>query len=376
MSARAALIILGALFISACSNPSFFTPPKMESSRPILDPVWQTKLHWHEFLQYKPQEFAIPTLSKDGEKILIGTSHGDFFALSARNGDVLWQFKAKGPINSRAKVTKKHVFFGSSGGLLYKLSISTGKKIWSYTTKGEILSTPGIAAGRVAFTNSEGTIFVLDEVTGKYLWSFSRGRPDRFSAEGQSSPIIVNNVVYVGFDDGHFSALNLDDGSEIWGRNLGNETKLVHDVDGIPVVDNGQVFASSYSGGVYAMKAKDGEILWHYEVEGAGSCAVEVDYLYVTTSNREIHCLNRRNGHLVWRFRFAISENIILADPNTYNKYLFVSDFQGLAILDRFGGSIKEKYPLSFGLSAGLAIYGDRLFVLGNSGDVFAFDIR
>ena len=74
----------------------------------------------------------------------------------------------------------------------------------------------------------------------------------------ESSPAVVNGVVYVGSGDGNVYALNAASGVQLWNYTTGGE------VDSSPAVVNGVVYVGSGDGNVYALNATNGAKLWNY----------------------------------------------------------------------------------------------------------------
>src|SRR5262249_28162523 len=76
-------------------------------------------------------------------------------------------------------------------------------------------SSPAVVNGVVYFGSDDGNVYALNASTGALLW--------RFAAVGQveSSPAVVNGVVYVGTGD-HVYALNASTGTKIWSYNTGS----------------------------------------------------------------------------------------------------------------------------------------------------------
>ena len=55
-----------------------------------------------------------------------------FFCFDAATGDVLWQFKANGPISGSPTVMDGRVYFATLAGTTYALDARTGAKVWTF----------------------------------------------------------------------------------------------------------------------------------------------------------------------------------------------------------------------------------------------------
>jgi outer membrane protein assembly factor BamB len=76
------------------------------------------------------------------------------------------------------------------------LNAANGAKIWSYTTGDEVESSPAVVNGVVYIGSNDWNIYALNAVNGAKIWSYTTGN------WVVSSPAVVNGVVYVGSDDG------------------------------------------------------------------------------------------------------------------------------------------------------------------------------
>jgi len=81
-------------------------------------------------------------------------------------------------------------------------------------------------------------------------WKFPTG--DRIV----SSPVLANNIVYFGGDDGNIYAVNANTGAQIWKYPTGGP------VPATPAVSDGTLYAGSYDGKFYALDAKTGLTKW------------------------------------------------------------------------------------------------------------------
>jgi outer membrane protein assembly factor BamB len=71
-------------------------------------------------------------------------------------------------------------------------------------------SSPAVVNGVVYFGSTEGNVYALNAGTGAKLWSFTTG------IGVLSSPAVANGVVYVGSQNGTVYALNASTGAKLW----------------------------------------------------------------------------------------------------------------------------------------------------------------
>ena len=101
---------------------------------------------------------------------------------------------------------------------------------WKYTTGDVVDSSPAVVNGVVYVGSIDGNVYALDATTGAKVWSY---KTDGYV---QSSPAVVNGVVYVGSYDANVYALNATTGAKVWSYTTGGKVLTS------PAVVNGAVY--------------------------------------------------------------------------------------------------------------------------------------
>jgi outer membrane protein assembly factor BamB len=122
---------------------------------------------------------------------------------------------------------------------------------WSYAVDVAD-SSPAVLDGVVYIGLLNGSVYALDAHTGSKLWGYATG------GHVTSSPAVANGVVYVGSFDDNVYALDASTGALLWSYATGNS------VQSSPAVANGVVYVGSDDGNVYALNAQTGGELWSY----------------------------------------------------------------------------------------------------------------
>lgn len=225
----------GTLFIG--SWDSYLYALSAESGKEI----WKFKtgedpaIHNHVGIQSSP---AV----SDG-MVYFGCRDSNVYAVDAKTGKQKWFFSTKGSwVNNSPVVYDGKLFFGTSiPGLLHAVDIETGQPVFSLETKVPIFSSIGVASGILYLGTFDGKLTAVDLKTQKPAWVFQTDgsrqnasnllNPDgtlKFEAVMSqnfyddmvvgvsklfslgtilSSPVVVDNVVYVGSTDGYLYAL-------------------------------------------------------------------------------------------------------------------------------------------------------------------------
>jgi eukaryotic-like serine/threonine-protein kinase len=194
------------------------------------------KIHNHVGIQSSP---AVA----DGV-VYFGCRDSNLYAVDAATGKQLWFFSTKGSwVNNSPAVYDGKVYFGSSiPGFLHAVNAKTGEVAFSIDTKVPVFSSIAIANGMAYVGTFDGKLTGVDLKTQKPAWTFEteaskKNFPAMSNPNGTlnfgaimtqgfyddmvvavrkllsagtilSSPVVVDNVVYVGSTDGNLYALN------------------------------------------------------------------------------------------------------------------------------------------------------------------------
>lgn len=207
----------------------------------------------------------------------------------------------------------------------------------------------------------------------------------RFQTDGpvKSSPVVVDDVLYVGSNDGHIYAVDAARGEELWKV----ETRAA--VAGSAAVVDGVVYMASEDGRLLALDAKTGEAKWvttFSRRRPCGSPAVAYGVVFIgegangghemgVMTGGPIVGLDVDSGEIVWRgpsgpqgyAAICLDENRLFAGANGSN-FAAVDLATGKSLWSRSGGHQNRQF-MSFTRSGHLA------YVPGSmTGTVMAWD--
>jgi outer membrane protein assembly factor BamB len=175
--------------------------------------------------------------------VYFGCRDSNFYALDAATGQKKWAFNNQGSwvITSPAVRDGKVYFATSDSALFYVLDAKSGAPVFSLKFKWPMFSSPAIAGDLLYMGTHEGKLIAIDLKTQQPAWEFRTDgsrrngpaftKPDgtpnyevafpedfydalvagvsQMQAMGTvlSSPVVVDNVIYVGSTDGNLYAL-------------------------------------------------------------------------------------------------------------------------------------------------------------------------
>jgi len=265
-------------------------------------------------------------------KVVAADREGLVQARDARTGDLLWETEADVPFSGGPGLGAGTVILGTSDAEVLAFNIENGEQLWKSKVPSEVISVPVVAKGIVMVRTSDGVLSALDEKSGGKLWSYERTVP-ALSIRGTSSPLIIEDNVISGYDNGKLIALRLQDGKNIWETTIAmpsgrSEVERLVDLDVDPIESQGIIFIASYQGGINAVSELDGDVLWRKEdISSYAGLSYDRYYLYVTDSKSHVWQLDQRNGASLWKQQDLQYRKLTAAIA--YENYVVVGDFEG-----------------------------------------------
>jgi eukaryotic-like serine/threonine-protein kinase len=182
---------------------------------------------------------------------------------------------------------------------IFSINASTGNPIWLYTSEHNtfndiLLPSPAIARG-ILFFGLNDVIYALNASNAKLLWNSST-----LGSNGNllSSPVVVNDVVYIGSVDGNIYSYNTTNGNRNW--NYTTDSAVISS----PAVANGIVYVNSLHT-AYAFNATNGAKIWNKTGlnELKSSPTIVNGIVYFGSSNNNVYALNATNGNTLWVYK-------------------------------------------------------------------------
>jgi len=172
-----------------------------------------------------PRAFASPLAASPG-RLYVGSTDGAFYALDARNGDIIWKVATQDVVRGQARVTATAIAFGSDDGALRVVDTQTGKLIWKLQTGGKIIGQPASDEHTFYFGSGDGYLYAVDQATGKLRWR------SRTGAAIEAPPVIVGDRLLIASFDNFIYALARASGDRLWKRRLENRITTAPIVEG------------------------------------------------------------------------------------------------------------------------------------------------
>ncbi|MGX6641858.1 outer membrane protein assembly factor BamB [Legionella pneumophila] len=336
--------------------------PKVKMAQNWTTPVG--KAHkTNEYLNIKP---AIR-----GDIIYTADASGLVQAVNRKDGQIKWSTALKNNIVSGPTVAAGYVAVGTNASTLVLLNQSDGKEIWQNKVSAEVLAPPAISHQKVIAKTIDGKVYAIDAVNGKQLWVADHGAPS-LVLKASSSPIIVDNLVLVGFSDGKLDALELQTGRLIWQRSIAygtgaSDVERLVDIDSDPIISNNVAYLATYQGYIGALSLSNGQFIWRKPASVYKNMLLSHNNLYFTDSNDVLWSLNSSTGQVNWKQTSLKARG--LTAPALVGGNLAVGDKTGyLHILSTQTGELLGRSQLSGGVTVSPSVSGKNMYVLTNNG--------
>ena len=311
---------------------------------------------------------------------------GTVKALNADDGKEVWSvnlaekdgwFSRKPALLSGGlTVAGGHVYVGSEKAQVYALDAGDGSVVWKTTAAGEVLSRPTVSDGMVLVHTSNGQLQALDENSGAVKWTVNLDMP-ALSLRGESAPAVAYGAAIVGGDNGRVSAVLMQQGQMIWQQRISQATgsteiDRLSDVDTTPVIVNGVVYALAYNGNLTALDLRSGQIMWKRELGSVNDFIVDGDRIYIVDQNDRLLALTTDGGVTLWTQSDLLHR--LLTSPALYNGSLVVGDAEGYMhwINPEDGRFVAQQKVDSAGFLTDPVVADGKLLIQAKDGTVYA----
>jgi outer membrane protein assembly factor BamB len=214
--------------------------------------------------------------------------------------------------------------------------------------------------------SDDGNIYAIDAATGGLHWKYTTGGSVR------SSATLDHGVVYIGSNDGFFYALNAADGSLKWKHSFYNA------VGSSPTVSGAVVYVNA-SGFVNALDTATGNLIWQTQVSQLAtdnaSPTVSGGLVFTSafTGFFTTGALNASNGAVQW----SVSNGAAYSNPAVVNGIVYTANAEEykLETLDANTGALKwGYYDYNFGCGTSPTLAQGKIYIADFKGYMYAID--
>lgn len=249
--------------------------------------------------------------------LYVNNQHGYTWAIRSSDRRVLWKRRTATLYDSTPAVSGQRVFVGSfTPGDVQALDRRTGRRLWRLTAGGPVESSPVVVDGLVYATSKDRRVYAINERTGRVKWAFRTG------GEVKDSPTVVDGRVFVGNYAAEVFALDAKTGAVKWRRAVGG---VLGDriYSSVPVSGDLAYFVT-VRGHIYAVDVRDGSTVWQQSIPGYvySTPALANGKLFIGNYQGEVYAFDADDGRRVWRERMG---GTISGSPTVIGDVVYVS---------------------------------------------------
>ena len=283
------------------------------------------------------------------QNLFFSDASGNVSSINASTGDRNWSIE----LNFLASGTSAGfglVVVSDIDGNVIAVDQNDGSKLWSTNVKGEVLSKVAIDAKVVVVKTGSGELLGLDRENGEILWSY-RSKLPLLTVRGSSSPVIVDDLVYVSFDNGRLGVFELNSGFQVWDGAISyvkgvSELENLIDSDSSPVVDGGLIYTTNYQGNLNIFDTAQKRSVWSYETSSFYSPIVSRGMLTIVEANSGLRSFALKTLQESWTNDDYINRD--LSNAVSYKGSLVVGDFEGYVhVIDTLNGKTIGRKKIS-----------------------------
>ena len=203
-----------------------------------------------------------PTIDSFLNRIYLGVTNNNFFALDYKTGKVVWSYLSDAPINTSAIISAdRKLIFTSQFGTLYGFDIinADAPKVpkWKVSIGDIVVKAPAVdAKGYFYLATNGGKLIKLKfnfDGTTIIKWKIN------LNYSVQSSPVIdADGFIYVGNENGDFYKIDPNTGETLWSYNLGAAIR-----SSPAISEYGNIYIATMKGDIFSIKANM-QLNWIY----------------------------------------------------------------------------------------------------------------
>jgi outer membrane protein assembly factor BamB len=328
---------------------------------------------------YIPVERAAPAVDSVRDRLYVGSTRGVLSAFG-RDGRLLYEYKTGAAIEAQPVVdrTRGEVYVANVRGAIAALNGETGTLRWKTEADAAVSQAVLLSKDAVYVVTDENAVLALARSDGSVLWRYRREPVEGFSIAGHAGLTATGNTILAAFDDGSVAALDAGDGRVLWSVDTSldleelDPTRRFVDIDTTPVVVDNLVYVASFSGGLYGLDLTTGTVRVHEShLTAVTALSATRDALIASSAESGVLCLDLPGLTPRWQRKIRRGapgraeiqgDTVYVAESN--------GDLIALALAD---GQEVGRLRTAHGVTAPPVLEQRRGFVLSNAAMLYAF---
>ena len=248
------------------------------------------------------------------------------------SGDANWEGSTPAVVDGRVYCGRRELQYPRDSSYVSCFDAATGTEIWSDTLLGYTASCLTVWNGMVFvptdLTNQETPLYALDANTGSIIWE----NTDAFGGYWDSSPVVVDNLIYINGNDCVARAIDAITGTTVWEA----DTTSGFSIMATPAYHDGRLYFGDQADTYHCLDASVGSTIWSVPGVQHGSSGIadgivfygEIDNPY----GARVIALDCDTGGEIWSYSTgadhiysspAITDGVVYIAGMDWNLYAF-----------------------------------------------------
>ncbi|MFI4957329.1 MAG: outer membrane protein assembly factor BamB [Gammaproteobacteria bacterium] len=320
--------------VTGCSSLSSgvkkYEEPSNFKQEVVFDTVWSTgdSSGWGNVQMNLSPNFV---MHKGQQWVAVPDYRGHMLVLDAFSGEKIWRESTKMDFSSAAGEADDAIVMGTSDGHVIAMNKENGEILWDTTVSSEVLAAPRGNNDALVVLTIDSRLHGLDAKTGKEIWTYDATAP-ALTLRGAASPLIIEDMAFVGFSNGQVALFKLSNGQMIWLESAAkprgrNEIQRMVDIDGTMARVDNTVYVVTYQGNLLAIDLPSLEVTWSHPLSSYVGLTVSGNDLIVTDDDDTLYAIDRVTGETRWKQEALVDR--YLSAPAIYENYVVVGDGAG-----------------------------------------------
>jgi len=322
-------------------------------------------------------EFCSPVVV-NGVVYFVSDEQSVAYALDAATGDIIWQYDVVNHVDDAVTVYGDNVYLAADSA--WCLDALTGDRIWAFkpSPSFKMNGTPALGNGIAYFSfapdYSSLQVYALNAVSGEQIWCtdipfYSTGcltlhgsrlyvpthlgglyaldisdgsiiweNSDSPSGYWDSSPVVVEDVIYICGNDGIARGIESVTGNTLWTREI---TAGVYYIAATPAYAYGELFFADQVDSFHCLSASSGDPVWSVPGVQHGSSGIANGMVFygegADRNYGRIVALSCETGEEIWYYQTggtdiysspAITDGVVYIAGMDWNLYAFGTGFK------------------------------------------------
>lgn len=286
-------------------------------------------------------------------------------------GQEAFEFDLQTPVEATPLLKDSMLYIGTIEGRLVALSLSKRDTLWSYATEGQISASPNLVKfdGRdaVLFGSYDNYLYCVDRLTGESINRFMSG----YYINGAVA--VKDSYALFGGCDAWLRVIDCQSGE------MSDSLEMEGYIPSSAAMSGDYGYLGDYVGNIFEVQLEDGRIVAQRTMipadeggEYVSVPAVSPTMIYVLTSDKYLHAIDRRGGELKWKY--LLKGSVGESSPVVADDQVVVCTRTGVVtILDARSGEQKWEYDTGEPIVASPAVVKDHFYILTSRGTLFCF---